>query len=87
MITADLNPTQQPISPRSLHELLGVDAPSYEALGSGVRDALSCLRHASDFYALPEWLGPDLDAFEYHLREALKALHRGDDLALGMLGE
>lgn len=78
--------TAQPISPENLQELLGVDAPDY-ALGGYVREALMDLKHTRNFYALPAWAEPGLEGFEYHLREALKALHQTQELALGMAGK
>lgn len=65
-----------PISQRTLLELLGTEAPTYEALGSGPQQALQCLSDAQDFYALPEALQPELEAFALHLQLALLALKR-----------
>lgn len=86
MTTAVLDLKAQSISPSALRELLGVEAPDY-ALGAYVREALIQLSHVRSFYALPAWLEPDLEGFDYHLREALKALQHARDRSSGMAGE
>lgn len=68
--------TAAAISQRTLLELLSCDGPAYEALGSGPQQALDALSDAQAFYALPEALQPELEAFALHLQLALLALKR-----------
>lgn len=64
----------QSISHESLCTLLGSDGLSSEALGAGLRESLKFLARLKSDYELPEWVGPDLEGFEYHLRGALADL-------------
>jgi len=63
----------QPISPKTLVDLLGQDAGD-EQLGTGVAVALADLDWCREFYALPEWVEPGLERFAAHLNEALAVL-------------
>ena len=64
----------QSISAHDLAELLSAQGLAYEALGAGVSEAMDCLSHAKEFYALPAWLEPGLDRFAGHLERALQEL-------------
>lgn len=64
----------QSISHESLCTLLGSDGSTSEALGAGLRESLKCLARLKSDHELPEWVGPDLEGFEYHLRGALADL-------------
>lgn len=61
----------QPISQESLCALLSADGSTSEALGAGLRESLKCLARLKSDNELPEWVGPDLEGFEHHLRGAL----------------
>lgn len=74
----------QPISYENLCDLLGADGLTYEAIGAGLRESLKCLAHAREFYALPAWLGPDLEGFEYHLKAAMGDLEHALVMAQAM---
>lgn len=64
----------QSISAHDLAELLSAKGLAYEALGAGVSEAMDCLAHAKEFYALPAWLDPGLKRFSGHLEQALEVL-------------
>jgi len=64
----------QSISAQDLAELLSAEGLAYEALGAGVSEAMECLAHAREFYALPAWLEPGLGRFAGHLEQALQEL-------------
>lgn len=66
--------TEQRISSQTLHELLGTEGPAYEAIGSGITQALACIQDARDFYALPSELDLPLDRLTLQLRQALITL-------------
>lgn len=65
---------RQQISRCNLQHLLGDEGPAYEALGSGVQQALDCLTEAREFYELPQGLQPFLDRYALQLRLALTVL-------------
>lgn len=74
VMTALLPLTSQPITRSTLLELLSSEGLTYENLGAGVRESLSCLDDAQEFYDMPAVLSEPLGRFRWHLEQALLAL-------------
>lgn len=80
MTTAFSHPTAQPISTKTLEELLSSHGQAHENLGAGLREACLCLQDAHAFYDLPAVLSEPLSRFRWHLDQAFVALEEAREL-------